>query len=111
MLVLQSLFTAIVTGAEASPLERDFLGNVICSSSGADSGHSRDLPPQQHHDLDCCTLGCSMFSPLASAQPDLVWIPAAVWRDAALPSWEKRRLAAHSRDYSPSNPRAPPVIA
>jgi hypothetical protein len=108
MLVLQSLSIAVATGAEAAPGEHDFLGNVICSSGGRQTG---DLPSPRHHELDCCTLGCSMFSPLAPTPPDLAWIPATLWRETGLPSWEKHALPVPDHDYSPSNPRAPPAIA
>ncbi len=109
VLVLQSLLGAFAAGAGPNPAQLDAFGNVICTHDG-----TAQLPPgdqPQQHQQSCCVLGCTMFSTAFGAPPETV----ALFNDLALVAsavvFPTAVVFGFDRDWSPGNPRAPPVVA
>lgn len=109
LLVLQSTFGAFAFGVEPSAGQLDAFGNVICTHDGASQLPNGD--PHQQHMPTCCVLGCSVASAVHAP-------PLEAGTRLASPSFEviafvfpAPRHLDFARDYSPANPRAPPLVA
>ena len=108
LFALQSAVGAFALGAVQGPLQADSFGNVICTHAGIAELPAGDQP--QKHLPSCCVLGCTMGVPVLDVPPDtgvvtigrsflkVVYLPASVDSPVLHPDW------------SPSNPRAPPVV-
>lgn len=110
LLVLQSMLGAFASGIEAAPLQLDAFGNVICTQKGAaelpagDQQHRQQMPA-------CCLLGCAMASAAHGAAPDAGSLPAAISFETIAFAFRTSEHFLLGRDWSPSNPRAPPLAA
>ncbi len=112
VIVLQSFATAWASGSMPSGAMLDAFGNPLCVTSAdqpsvalGDSGPSGDHSKMPN----CCTLGCSMVSPLLVTPAD----DAGAWRldtaEADLVTFAV--IVVTFPDHDPGNPRAPPLTA
>lgn len=108
LFALQSVVGAFALGAAPGPSPADSFGNVICTHAGI-----AELPPgdqPQKHVPSCCVLGCTMGVPALDVPPDtgVVAIGRSFLKVAYLPAYIDSPVL--QPDWSPSNPRAPPVV-
>ncbi|TRC82062.1 DUF2946 domain-containing protein [Mesorhizobium sp. WSM4307] len=109
LLLLQSTLGAFafVTGPNASQL--DAFGNVICTHDGATQLPGGDQHPS--HLPACCALGCGMFSSAFAPPPDAGLALASLAFEAVAFVFPASIHLDFARERSPSNPRAPPLVA
>jgi hypothetical protein len=107
VLVLQSAFGAFALGP--GPVQRDALGNVICTADGAQPGPGNS--PNGGHMPNCYTLGCSACSQVLAEPPGLADMLAARFFEAATAIYPSARLHLRAEEQRPGNPRAPPLFA
>ena len=109
LLLLQSMFGAFAFGAGPDASQIDAFGNVICTHEGAVKLPGGD--PHQQHMPACCMLGCSMAS-VAFAPPSGVGIgPVSLSFETVAFVLASVRHLDFTRERSPANPRAPPLMA
>ena len=107
VLVLQTLFGGLATGAHAaSGFAVDAFGQVLCL--GAHDSPAAPTDPVQHTP-DCCTTGCQVslgasLPPPALASLALAFTPVLV--DVPLP---REAVGARGVERSPRHTRAPPL--
>ncbi len=111
-LLLQTLVVALALGASASPLQRDALGNIICTSArGAAAVPGLPDRGNDHSNAqECCLAGCPM--------PGAALLPGRTSEIVKphLPALIARVTSDHGRHVSydtgrlPQNARAPPIV-
>jgi len=115
VLVLQSFATAWASGSMPSSVMLDAFGNPLCITSADQPSVDLDEsgPSGDHSKMpNCCTLGCSMASPLLLTPADdaSAWLPVRL--DTAVSDFSAfSAIVVSIPDYDPGNPRAPPHIA
>lgn len=115
VLVLQSFATAWAAGSTPSGTMLDAFGNPLCLTSADEptvdlGGSSPAGDPSKMP--NCCTLGCSMVSPLLAAPADDAgaWLPVRLdTAEADLVTFAV--IVVTFPDHDPGNPRAPPLTA
>lgn len=106
MLVLQTAFGALALGT--SPAELDAFGNPLCIA-GVDHSDAGSKGSDHSKLTDCCTLGCSMFSPALAAPSGHGGVELRLpLGSVPLPDEYKTSLAP-ALDHDPGSPRAPPL--
>ncbi len=108
LLVLQTAFGAMAfggPGGSGDPLDR--FGNIICTHDGAAELPGGDQPAR--HTPACCVLGCAMGTPALDTPPDTAELPIARSFQSVVYLPLREGVVASIPDWSPSNPRAPPV--
>lgn len=114
VLVLQSFATAWATGAMPAGAILDAFGNPLCLTSADEQTIDRNGPgPAGDHSRmpNCCTMGCSIASPLLATPADDVTIWTPIWMDsieANLVTFKTVFVAFP--DHDPGSPRAPPPM-
>ncbi len=111
MLVLQSLAAVFSLTANAAGNPADSFAAVICSSVGGHSAPDREHGSSHDPMPDCCMPGCRMLAPVALVPPagGAFSSPAPEHAHRLEPAGE--RSIRLSRERTPANPRAPPVVA
>ena len=105
--VVQASLSVWAGAAAAAQPMLDAFGNPLCITS--DDGSS--LPGDDHaRQPNCCTLGCSTFSPVLP-EPDRGALDVATFRgsDVLLPPGTVS-TGLRGLDHAPGSPRAPPQI-
>ena len=109
LLLLQSTLGAFAFGAGPTAAQIDAFGNVICTHEGA-----AQLPggnPQPSHMPACCVLGCSMVSTAFAPPPDTGLALGSLSFEPVAFVFPATTHLDFARERSPSNPRAPPLMA
>lgn len=115
VLVLQSFATAWAAGAMPAGAMLDAFGNPLCITSADQQTVDLDGsgPAGDHSKVpNCCTLGCSMGSPVLATPAD----DAGTWLLLRLEAAEADFMVSATvsvafPDHDPGNPRAPPLNA
>jgi hypothetical protein len=107
LLVLQTTFGAMALGGPGGDAPLDRFGNIICTHDGAAELPGGDQPAR--HMPACCVLGCAMATPALDTPPDTAELPIACSFQSVVYLPLREGFVASIPDWSPSNPRAPPV--
>jgi len=112
LLFIQTLFIGFTQTAHVDSVQRDFLGNVICSSiSGKVAQDKTDQPSNHSHLPNCCAFGCDMFGPSIAPLPEAaVFIPFLPVETSVAVYFSPDNFIALARK-TPRNTRAPPQAA
>jgi hypothetical protein len=112
LLFIQTLFAGFTQTSHADLSQRDFLGNIICSSSADRLGQDGTNQPSNHEHLpNCCTFGCNMFGPSVAPPPDItVFIQFLPVESSGAVYFSTDIFIAPDRK-TPRNTRAPPQAA
>ena len=109
LLLLQSTLGAFAFGTGPNAAQLDAFGNVICTRDGATQLPGGDQHPS--HLPACCTLGCGMFSSAFAPPPDAGLALGSLSFEAVAFVFPASIHLDFARERSPSNPRAPPLVA
>ena len=109
VLLLQSTLGAFAFGTASDVSQLDAFGNVICTHEGAVQLPGGD--PHQQHMPACCMLGCSMASVAYAPPPDVGLVQVSLSFETVSFVVPIIRHLDFTRERSPANPRAPPLMA
>ncbi len=109
LLVIQTLILGFAQTTHASVVQRDFLGNVICSSELNKAGQDEPGQPSNHlHRQNCCVLGCKMFGPSVAPPPTIISFVQFRSAEANAEVNLSDKYFIICKQRTPRNTRAPP---